>query len=155
MKLGKLALIAAGIGFLCILAILAKRDRGARRQSPPLRSFGPTQKSSLVIYFCSGITNQQIDDFREAVLEVPVQPRADRTFPVFVNSYFRLAPSPANGYEGVALNFNKNAEPDQLKNYVTRIASDMRVKALFMDAVPNLIHIDDKSRATSRCAQTE
>jgi hypothetical protein len=155
MKVGRLALIAAGICFLCVLAILVKRDRVAWRQSPPLRSFGPAQKSSLVIYFCSEIRGQQVEDFRETVLEVPERSRADRTFPVFVNSYFRLAPSKANGYDGVALNFNKNADPDQLKKYVTRIASDVRVMALFTDAVPNLIHIDDKSPATGRCGRTE
>ena len=93
MKVGKLALIAAGICLLCLMAILVKRDRVAWRQSPPLRSFGPAQKSSLVIYFCSGIGDQQIEDFRETVLEVAERSRADRTFPLFVNSYFRLAPS--------------------------------------------------------------
>jgi len=120
-------------------------------QHEPVHLLGTAQKASAVIYFCADTTVQQIDDFHREVLEVPNPSYGDRRFPVYLSSYLRLAPSQANGYQGVALRFNQGTAPDQIKNYVARIDSDPRVLHVFIDAVPDLIHVDREILAHSRC----
>jgi hypothetical protein len=135
------------------IAIMLKADRIAWEHET-MRSLGPTQRASAVIYFCPGITNEQIEDFRQNVLEVPYKSGADRRFPSYVRSYFRLAPSQAHGYEGIALNFDMNAAPQEIKDYYGRLDSDPHVMKLFVDRVPNLIQKDETTTANGRCRQT-
>jgi hypothetical protein len=138
-------LIALGIlsyvMFLGGMAVLTKEDRVAWRHEQMI-SFGPNRKSSVVIYFRKGITNQQVNDFHSAVLEVPSPQSPGHGLPGFVESYFRLAPMQANGREGIALNFFNNTSPDKVNAYLTAIKADWRVEKVFLDTSPNSIHAD-------------
>jgi hypothetical protein len=125
--------------FLGGMAVLTKEDRVAWRHEQMI-SFGPDQKSSVVIYFRKGITNQQVEDFHSAVLEVPTRQSPGHGLPAFVQTYFRLRPMQANGHEGIALNFLGNTSAEKVSAYLTAIKADPRVEKVFLDTSPNSIH---------------
>jgi hypothetical protein len=115
-------------------------------------AFGPDETASAVVYFCPGTTNEQIDSFTEYVLEEDAKPRHDgRDFPVFIASYFRVAPTQANGHDAVALTFRPSATQYATAGYLTRIESDARVAEVFKDVVPTTIHLDSGHFVDDRC----
>lgn len=143
-------LIAAGILscaiFYASMNVLLKLDRVAWVHEKMI-SFGPDQKASMVIYFRKGISPQQIETFNESVLMGPAEPRhAGRDYPVFVQSYLRLAPSQANGHEAVALTFFNNTSADKTNHYLTAIEGDSRVEKVFLDVSPDSIKSDPDIR---------
>jgi hypothetical protein len=86
------------------VGLLVRLDRVTWKHEPPMIAFGPDESASAVVYFCPGTTNEEIENFRENVLEEDAKPRhAGRDFPVFVARYFRLAPPQANGHDAVAM----------------------------------------------------
>jgi energy-coupling factor transporter transmembrane protein EcfT len=133
------------------VTVLLKSDHVAWRHEPPMVTFGPDQKASAVIYFCPKTTNEQIENFVDSVLEDSAEPRhAGRDFPVFVASYFRLSPSQANGHDGAALTFRLATTSGDIRSYITKIESDIRVSKVFVDAVPASIRLN-KNDADRKC----
>ena len=115
-------------------------------------AFGPGETASAVIYFCPSTTSEQIESFTEEVLEEDAKPRhSGRDFPVFVGSYFRLAPTQANGHDAVALTFRPSARQEAAAGYLTRIESDVRVAKVFKDVAPTAIHLENTRSVNDRC----
>lgn len=133
--------------FLGGIACLSKLDLVAWRHEPPPKSFGPDQKSALVIYFRKGTTDQQIEDFITSVLEEPAQPRHDgRDYPVCVSSYLGLRPSQANKFEAAAVDFFDSARERDTAPYIAKIRSDPRVDRVFLNVSPQSIRLDSIHR---------
>ena len=114
------------VTFYAGIAILKRLDRVAWQHEPPLVSFGPEQKAWAVIYFCSGTTHDQIENFSDSVLYVDAEPRhAGKDDPPFVQSYLRLAPEQANGHDAVALTLFPNVGT---QNGNRRISQQNRIR---------------------------
>jgi hypothetical protein len=126
-------LVAAGLlscaTFYGGMAILLRLDRVAWQHEPPLVAIGPDQKATFVIYFRRGTTDEQIEEFRSSMLTGTTE-RPE---------YLRLLPSQANGHEGVALTFSKDARPEQVTGYVEKIKGDSRVEKVYRDIAPTAI----------------
>ena len=105
---------------------MLRLDRVAWQHEPPLVAIGPDQKATLVIYFKSGTTDEQIEEFNSSVLTGTTE-RPE---------YLRLFPRQANGHEGVALTFSKDTRPEQVTGYVEKIKGDSRVEKVYRDIVP-------------------
>ena len=140
-----LALIGCGVLSVTLfyggMALLIKADRVAWRHEPPMQRFGPDQSASVVIYFRHGVTNQQIEQFISDVLEEDARPRHDgRDYPTFVDSYLRLSPNRANGFEACAITFRPESTKRETEKYVNRIKADPRVAKVFRDVVPEKIN---------------
>lgn len=147
--------ISAGIlscaGFYGGIALLLKVDRVAWRHEPRV-AIGADQVASAVVYFCPKTTGEQIENFRESVLEEDAEPRhAGRDFPALVGSYLRLAPTQAQGHDGIALTFRESTTQPAVKNYVTTIESDPRVAKVFTDVAPVAIRIENSPSIDGKC----
>jgi hypothetical protein len=131
--------------------LLEKIDRVAWRHEPRV-AIGADQVASLVIYFCPKTTDEQIENFRESVLERDAEPRhAGRDFPAFVGSYLRLAPSQTQRHDGVALTIRESSTLQTVKDYMTTIESDPRVARVFTDVAPTAIRIGNSHSIDSKC----
>ncbi len=137
--------ILSYVTFLSGMAVLTREDRVAWRHEKMI-SFGPDQKASVVIYFRKGVTDQEVEDFKSAVLEGPTQQNPGHGLPAFVQTYLRLAPMQANGHEGIALIFFDNASADKAGAYLNAIKADRRVETVFLNTSPNSIHADPEHR---------
>jgi hypothetical protein len=138
------------LAFLGTLQILKRLDRVAWMHEPPMQSFGPDQSASLVIYYRPGTTDAQIEEFVNNKLEQPAEPRhTGKDYPEFVESYLRLIPEQANGYDASALSFRGNQSNPAVGSYVAMIQSDPRVLRVFRDVSPEAIHLPNSERAKS------
>jgi len=109
------------------------------------------QVASVVIYFCPDTTSEQIENFRDTLLEQDARPRhAGKDFPAFVASYLRIAPSQAHGHDGVALTFQQSTTQEAITNYMTQIEADPRVAKVFTDIAPTSIRVGNSS-VDGRC----
>jgi hypothetical protein len=155
---------AMGVGFVlagflsCMtfyagIAILKRLDRVAWQHEPPLVSFGPEQKAWAVIYFCSGTTHDQIENFSDSVLYVNAEPRhAGKDYPAFVESYLRLLPEQANGHDAVALTlFPNTGTQKEIDVYLSKIEADRRVAKVFTGIAPTAIHLENAASVDARC----
>lgn len=135
--------ILSGIVFYGGMAVLLKLDRVAWVHEKMISLPGPDQKASMVIYFRRGTTPQQVEDFNESVLMGPAEPRhAGRDYPPFVQTYFSLIPSQANGHQAVALNFFNNTPSEKAGAYLATIEGDSRVDKVFLNVSPDSIKTD-------------
>jgi hypothetical protein len=139
--------------FYAGIAILKRLDRVAWQHEPPLVSFGPEQKAWAVIYFCSGTTHDQVENFRDSVLYVNAEPRhAGKDYPAFVESYLRLLPEQANGHDAVALTlFPNTGTQKEIGAYLSKIESDRRVAKVFTGIAPTAIHIENPASVDASC----
>jgi hypothetical protein len=135
-------LIAVGVlsyvMFLGGMAVLLKRDRVAWRHEQ-IVSYGPEQKASAVIYFHKGIALREVEDFNSSVLQEPSTRHQGRGYPPFVQSYFRLAPTQANGHEAIAIRFFDSAPSDEVNAYLATIKADSRVEGVYLNTSPDAI----------------
>jgi hypothetical protein len=145
----RLGVALIGCGLLSVatfyggMALLIKTDQVAWRHEPPMQRFGPDQRASLVIYFQHGVTDQQIERFISEVLEEDARPRHDgRDYPRFVDSYLRLLPNQANGFDACAITFRQESSERETEAYVNRIKADHRVAKVFRNAVPQTINTE-------------
>jgi hypothetical protein len=138
-------LIAAGIltyaVFIGGMFVLWRTDHVAWRHEEMI-SFGPDQKASVVVYFRNGISGREVEDFDLFVLQAPSTQHQGRDFPAFVQTYLSLGQ--ASGHEGIALVFRNNAPAEKVSAYLQTIKTDKRVYKVFLDTVPNSIHIDSE-----------
>jgi hypothetical protein len=154
----------AGVGFVlagflsCVtfyagIAILKRLDRVAWQHESPLVSFGLEQKAWATIYFCSGTTHDQIDNFRDSVLYVNAEPRhAGKDYPAFVGGYLRLLPKQANGHDAVALTlFPNTGTQKEIGAYLSKIESDRRVAKVFTGIAPTAIHLENLESVDANC----
>ena len=146
-------MIAAGLLmyplFLGYIGVMKKLDRVAWMHESIVH-FGPDQSASLVIYYRPGTTDAQIEDFIENKLEQPAEPRHDgKDYPEFVDSYLRLLPSQANGYDASALTFRVNESVPEVSSYISMIQSDPRVQRVFRNVAPDSIHLPPGEQAAS------
>jgi hypothetical protein len=133
--------------FLGCIETLKKFDKVAWQHEPPMRSFGPDQQASMVIYYRPGTNDKQIEDFVEHKLEnYPSKVHDGKDFPEFVTEYMALSPSQANGFEGSALTFKPDTNGVALDNFISMVQSDPRVALVFRDVVPNEIHLSKAER---------
>lgn len=142
----KLGVALMGCGVLSIatfyggIALLIKTDRVAWRHEPPMQRFGPDQSASVVIYFRHGVSDQQIEQFISDVLEEDARPRHDgRDYPAFVDSYLRLSPNQAHGFDACAITFRPESKKVETVEYVNRIIVEPRVAKVFRDVAPQKI----------------
>jgi hypothetical protein len=146
------ALLGTGIltylVFLGCIGILKRLDKVAWQHEPPMQSFGPDQRASLVIYYRSGTTDQQIEDFVEHKLEnYPSKVHDGTDLPDFVTEYLALIPSQANGFDGSALTFKPGAHGAAVDSFISMVQSDPRVARIFRDTPPDAIHLPKGERA--------
>jgi hypothetical protein len=129
-------LVAAGLlscaTFYGGMEILLRLDRVAWQHEPPLVAIGPDQPASLVIYFRAGTTEQQVEEFHSSVL-------TDTTEQSYVREYLRLVPSQANGHWGVALTFNENTRPEDVKRFIEKIERNYLVEKTYRNIAPTAI----------------
>jgi hypothetical protein len=149
-------LISAGLlscaAFYGGIALLVSVDRVAWKHEPPMTSFGPDEFASAVVYFCPSTTDEQVESFTENILEEDARPRhAGRDFPVFVASYFRLAPTQANGHAAVAITFRPSASQEATTRYMAMIEADPRVANIFKDVVPTAVRLEHERSFDDRC----
>jgi hypothetical protein len=143
------------VTFYAGIAVLKRLDRVAWQHEPSLVSFGPEQKAWATIYFCSGTTHDQIENFSDSVLYVNAEPRhAGKDYPAFVESHLRLWPEQANGHDAVALTlFPNTGTQKKIGAYLSKIESDRRVAKVFTGIAPTAIHLDNPASvdAWDRC----
>jgi hypothetical protein len=133
--------------FLGGKAYCARHGAVAAGPEASLESFATKQRFSLVIYFLQGTTAQQIEDFTQAVLKDPGQPmHPEAEYPWFVTDHVSLRSDQLNGFNGVALNFRKNASSSETDSYVAKIRSDRRVEKVIADTAPVSIGMEPAKR---------
>jgi hypothetical protein len=133
--------------FLGGRAYCARHGSVTQRPLAGLGSFAPDQKFSLVIYFRRGTTAEQIEDFTQRVLKNPGQPmHPEAEYPWFVTDHVSLNPDLSNRFNGVAVNFRRNAPGSETDSYVAKIRSDLRVEKVFADRAPESIGIEPAQR---------
>jgi hypothetical protein len=141
--------VAMYLLFLGCIGILKKFDKVAWQHEPPVRSFGPDQRASLVIYYRPDATDRQIEDFVEHKLEnYPSKVHDGTDFPDFVTEYLGLIPPQANGFTGSALTFKPDAHGDTVDSFVEMVKSDPRVARVFRDVAPNAIHLPSSEQSS-------
>src|SRR5205814_3859623 len=102
--------MASVIGSIWVVALVLSFSASGR---PDERMYpiGPDVKASFVIYFNSGVTQEQISDFSKQVLS---RPRADgrgADNPDGVQTFLRL--SSVQGHDAIAITFYSSATPEQ------------------------------------------
>jgi hypothetical protein len=95
----------------------------------------------VVIYFCKGITNEQVKDCNLSLLMEPAEPRhAGRGYPAFVHTYSSMIQN--NGHKAVALTFFNNTPADKAKLYLASIEGESRVDKVFLNVSPDSVKTD-------------
>jgi hypothetical protein len=140
--------IAMYLVFIACIGTLKKFDKVAWQHEPPAQAVGPNQQASLIIYYRSGTTDRQIEDFVQHKLESnPSKAHDGRGFPDFVIEYLALSPFDANGFDGSALNFRPGAREIAVDSFVSMVKSDPRVARVFRDTSPDAIHLPKAEQA--------
>src|SRR4051812_985987 len=93
---GVLVLVSVGCSYLNPF------DRDAK-----IERFGPDQWYSLVVYFKSGTTAEQVEAFKFEVLSKPGSDVKAQEFKEGIGSYWRLTPEHAHGRWAFAITYYK------------------------------------------------
>jgi hypothetical protein len=104
---------------------------------------GPGEWQSLVVYFKSGTTMEQVESFNHNVLSKPRWDGRGEDFKEGIGSYFRLTPDQAHGHWGFAITFYKNATDEQRSAIKESIKSNELVYKVFEEIAPNDIKESD------------
>jgi len=128
-------------GFALAFALLLACDvnTACHRREMPMEPIGPDVKASFVIYFNSGVTQKQINDFSKRVLSRPrVDGRGDY-LPEGVRTFLR-APS-VSGHEAIAITFFPSATSEQRQALIHAV----KAAPLVYKVVENVAPSDVKS----------
>ncbi len=104
---------------------------------------GPGEWQSLVVYFKSGTTMEQVESFNHYVLSKPRWDGRGEDLKEGIGSYFRLTPNQAHGHWGFAITFYKNATDEQRVVIKESIRSHELVYKVFENIAPNDIRESD------------
>jgi hypothetical protein len=100
-----------------------------------MEPIGPDVKASFVIYFNSGVTQEQINDFSARVLS---RPRADgrgHYLPEGVRTFLRV--SAVSGHEAIAITFFPNATAEQRQNLISDVKASPLVYRVIESVAPS------------------
>jgi len=114
----------------------------------PLVHFGPDVRSSLVVYYKTGISETQISNFQDVQL---YQARPDgngQEFKPGIGTFLRLVPSQAHGHDAFALDLDSGMRPDQRESLISSLSSSPLVFKVYRDVAPD--SIPDPTPATPR-----
>jgi hypothetical protein len=100
-------------------------------------SWGPDQWHSLVVYFRSGTTPEQVEAFKYEILSEPGSNEKSQEFKVGIGSYLRLTPDQAHGHWGFAITFYKKISDQQRSAIKESIRSHELVYKVFEGIAPN------------------
>lgn len=116
--------------FLVMLAIASACHRREMEMEP----IGPEVKASFVIYFQTGATQEQINDFSKRVLS---RPRADGRgydLPDGVRTFLRV--SAVEGHEAIAITFFPSATSEQRETLIREVRASPLVIKVLENVVP-------------------
>jgi hypothetical protein len=123
---------------LVVILTLGLMQLACPRREPPMRSVGPEVKASLVIYFKSGVSNEQVNAFWEEVLSRPHPSGKGYYHRNGVGDIGRIAP--VQGHEGISMSFFPNATKEE-REEVTR---DIRSSPIIYKILENVAPADVK-----------
>ena len=96
---------------------------------------GPDVKASLVIYFQSGVTRDQISAFSDAVLSRPDP--AGRGYDLATGVQSRLRVGPVQGHEGIAITFFADATSEQRERLMAEVKASPLVYKVLEGVAPD------------------
>src|SRR2546423_14309393 len=98
-----------------LLGLLNLACPSSKSGDSELHPIGPEVRADLLIYFKTGITQQEINSFSKEILS-QADPRGRGDYlPPGVQTFLRIYP-PVQGHEGIAITFFPNATDDQRQN---------------------------------------
>jgi hypothetical protein len=128
--MGRTAPVNGLIWVIAFMLFAAACDRPDERMYP----IGPGVKASFVIYFNTGVTQEQINNFSEHVLS---RPRADgrgADHREGVRTFLRL--SSVQGHEAIAITFFPSATTEQRSTLIQDVKASSVVYKVLEDVVP-------------------
>jgi len=131
----RIASIAAST---CVVG-LALFSSACSRPDERMYPIGPGVKASFVIYFKSGVTDEQVNEFSKRVLSKPRADGRGDNLPDGVQTFLR-APT-VSGHEAIAITFFANATPEQRQTLI----HDVNASSLVYKVLENVAPSDVKS----------
>ena len=104
------------------------------RQEMKMEPIGPEVKASFVIYFNSGVTDEQISDFSKRVLSRPRSDGRGDDLPEGVRTFLRA--SSVEGHEAIAITFFPNATAQQRESLIWAVKASSLVYKVLEDVAP-------------------
>ncbi|MFN0140936.1 MAG: hypothetical protein ACKVQW_12735 [Pyrinomonadaceae bacterium] len=130
------------IGFFVLISTACSSLNPFVRDSE-MQKIGPDQWHSLVVYFESGITDEEISSFKHNALSKPRWDGRGEDLKEGIGMYIGLAPSQAHGHRGFAITFYKNVTDEQRFAIKESIKSSELVYKVFEEIAPNDIKEPD------------
>jgi hypothetical protein len=100
---------------------------------------GPKQYASLVLFFRTDASRQQVTEFHDEILSKPSPygPNTGLDLPDGVAGEFNIR---NNGYEGFGISFSTDATPEQRDLLERRIKESPIVYRVYKGVIPSQIH---------------
>ena len=117
-----------------VLVMVGLIQLACPRHEQPMRPIGPEVKASLVIYFKSGVTNEQVNTFWEEVLSRPDPSGKGYYHRNGVGDIGRIAP--VQGHEGISMSFFPDATKEEREEVIHDITSSPIVYKVLRDIAP-------------------
>lgn len=117
-----------------ILLTLGILQSACPRKEEPMRRIGPEVNASLVIFFNSGVSNKQIEDFWQEVLSKPDPTGRGRYHRSGVGDIGRI--TPVQGHEGISISFLPDATQKEREEVIKDIEASPLVYKVLRDVAP-------------------
>lgn len=124
----------SSVVMLGVILTVGSIQVGCPRRELPMKPIGPEVKASLVIYFKSGVTNEQVNAFWENVLSTPDSSGKGYYHRKGVGDIGRIAPVQA--HEGISMSFLPDATKEEREAVLHDITSSPIVYRVLRDVAP-------------------
>jgi hypothetical protein len=130
------------VGFFVIISMSCSYLNPFDRNSEMV-NVGPAEWHSLVVYFRSGATDEQVGSFIHSVLFNPRSDGRGEDFKEGIGEFIALDPTQGNGHRGFAITFYKKATNQQRSMIKESIRANELVYMVFENIAPNDIKESD------------
>lgn len=128
---------------LLVVIAIASSTSCNRNVDEGKKRIGPDVEASFVIYFRTGTTDKDINEFRDTYLYTKrADGRGDQNR-YNTGSYLALLPQQANGHEAIAITFTPTATEAEIQDARDKISSAPIVLKIFENMPPNQIKPGD------------
>ena len=131
---------------LIVASSIACSELNPFHRDAEIQNIGPGEWHSLVVYFKSGATDEQISTFMHNALLKPRLDGRGEDFKEGIGMYVGLQPDQAHGHRGFAITFYKRVTDEQRSMIIELIKSDPLVYRVFENIAPNQITVSDLQR---------
>lgn len=122
---------------VCLLGLLSVACPFSKSDNSDVRPIGPTVNADLLIYFNSGLSQDEINAFSKNVLSRPHPEGRGDYLPPGVRTFLRIRA--VEGHKGIAITFFPSATYEQRQELITSIKASPLVYRVLENTTPDSV----------------